>query len=100
MDYVNAGGLRVARSLYDFVNTEAIPGTNTQPTAFWHGFSLLIRDLAPLNRELLARREALQCKIDAWHRENRGKPVDIKTYVEFLQGIGYLQPEPGDVTIG
>jgi malate synthase len=100
MDYVNAGGLRVARSLHDFVNAEAIPGTGVEATAFWQGFGSLVRDLAPRNRELLARRDALQCKIDAWHCENRGRPIDAGAYLEFLRGIEYLQPEPADVAIG
>ena len=28
---VNAGGLQVARLLYDFINNEAIPGTGVDP---------------------------------------------------------------------
>ena len=100
MDYVNVDCLRVARTLYDFVNTEAIPGTGVTAEAFWQGLGGLIRDLAPRNRVLLNERNALQCKIDAWHGENRGKPIDIAAYLEFLRGIGYLQPEPDDFSIG
>ncbi len=100
MDFVTAGGMQVARALYDFVNAEAIPGTGVAPGAFWEGFGALVRDLAPRNKALLERRDALQGQIDAWHLERRGKPIDLAVYTAFLRGIGYLQPEPPDFSIG
>jgi malate synthase len=100
MDHVNAGGLKVARPLYDFINAEAIPGTGIDAVAFWNGFAALIGDLAPRNRALLDRRDALQRQIDAWHLDNRRKPIDPAAYQDFLLGIGYLHSEPGDFSIG
>jgi malate synthase len=100
MDYLEAGGLRIARRLYDFVNNEAAPGTGVASAQFWRGLGALIRELAPRNKELLERRNDLQSYIDAWHRENRGKPIDPKGYVQFLREVGYLQPEPPDFAIG
>ena len=100
MDLVTAGGMQVARTLYEFVNDEAIPGTGVEPAVFWQGFGALIRDLAPRNKALLDRRDELQRQIDAWHLEQRGKPMDLGAYTEFLRGIGYLQPEPADFSIG
>ncbi|MEJ0015260.1 MAG: malate synthase G [Acetobacteraceae bacterium] len=99
MDFVTAGGLRVARVLYDFVTTEAIPGTGVEPAAFWQGFGALIADLAPRNKALLQQRDALQGQVDAWHQEHRGRPVDTAAYTEFLRGIGYLRDEPGAVAV-
>ena len=75
MDLVTAGGMQVARTLYEFVNDEAIPGTGVEPAVFWQGFGALVRDLAPRNKALLARRDELQRQIDAWHLEQRGKPI-------------------------
>ena len=100
MDFVTAGGMQVARALYGFVNDEAIPGTGIAPGAFWQGFGALVRDLAPRNKALLERRDSLQRQIDAWHLERRGKPVDLDVYTTFLRGIGYLQPEPPDFSVG
>src|SRR5487761_2256304 len=100
MDYADAGTLRIARPLYDFVNTEAIPGTGVDADAFWRGYGELVRDLAPRNKALLDRRDALQDVIDAWHRVTRGRSVDAASYLEFLRGIGYLEPEPARFTIG
>jgi malate synthase len=100
MDYVNAGGLRIARPLHGFVNDEAIPGTGVSPTSFWRKFGALVQDLGPRNRALLEHRNALQRQIDHWHRQQRGKPIDTLAYTEFLRAIGYLQPEPADFRIG
>jgi malate synthase len=99
MDYVGAGGLRVARPLFDFVNAEAIPGTGVEAAAFWQGFGGLIQDLAPRCKALLARRDALQRQIDDWHLAHRGKPADQAEYLSFLRAIGYLQDEPASVVV-
>ena len=100
METVAAGDLRIARPLFDFIDTEAIPGTGITAEAFWQGFAALVRDLAPHNKALLDRRDELQCQIDAWHLGNRGKPTDAGAYREFLRGIGYLQAEPADFAVG
>ncbi len=100
MDYVAAGELRVARSLHAFVTDEAIPGTGLSAAAFWQGFADIVRALAPSNRTLLARRDALQQQIDDWHLAHRGKPFDQGAYLAFLREIGYLLDAPSDFRIG
>ncbi|HWK69063.1 MAG TPA: malate synthase G [Rhizobiaceae bacterium] len=85
-------GLRIARQLRDFVEAEALPGTGVDADAFWQDFSAIVHDLAPRNRELLAKRDALQQKIDDWYRSN-GAPTDMGAYKAFLSEIGYLLPE-------
>ena len=98
-DRVNAGGLQVDKELYDFINDEALPGTGIAPETFWSGFDGLVHDLAPRNRELLATRDELQTRIDAWYRENRDQPIDLAEYKTVLQEIGYLVPEGEDFTV-
>ncbi len=97
-DLVPLAGLRVARVLHDFVVQEVLPGTGIEAKAFWEGFAALVHDLAPKNRALLARRDAMQDEIDAWHREN-GAPSDLVAYRAFLTEIGYLLPEGPDFTV-
>jgi malate synthase len=95
---VQVGGLQVAKELYDFINTEALPGTGVEVEQFWSRFDSIVHDLAPRNRELLAKRDALQAQIDAWHRDNRGDRFSFDAYKSFLQEIGYLLPEGEDFT--
>ncbi|MBV9734453.1 MAG: malate synthase G [Acidisphaera sp.] len=97
---VETGGLRVAPVLHDFVSQEALPGTGIAGDAFWRGFGELVRAMAPRNRALLERRDALQARIDAWHRERRGQEFDAAAYRDFLREIGYVQAEPADFAIG
>ena len=91
--YVQKGGIQVAQALYDFVNEKAIPGTGIDAEAFWAGFDALVNDLAPKNKALLAKRDDLQAKIDAYHTERKGQPHNAAEYKAFLQEIGYLLPE-------
>ena len=96
---VDRHGLKVAKELDDFIVAEALPGTGVDGEAFWSGFSAIVRDLTPRNRALLARRDELQAKIDAWHVERRGQRHDPVAYKAFLAEIGYLVPEGADFEI-
>ncbi|OBH11840.1 malate synthase G [Mycobacterium sp. E3247] len=98
-DRVSAGNLRVARVLYDFVNNEALPGTDIDPDSFWAGVDKVVTDLTPKNQELLNRRDELQAQIDKWHRQRVIEPFDVDAYRQFITDIGYLLPEPEDFTI-
>jgi malate synthase len=93
---VQAGGLKVAKELFDFVNEKAIPGTGLEQDAFWAGFSAMANELAPRNRELLAKRDELQANIDAYHTERQGQPHNFSEYKAFLKEIGYLVEEGAD----
>ena len=98
-DRVAVGNLRVARSLYDFITNEALPGTGLDPDSFWAGVDKVVSDLSPRNAGLLARRDELQAAIDKWHRQRVIGGIDPGEYKSFLTDIGYLLPEPADFTI-
>ncbi len=89
-----ANKLSIDPVLKQFIDTEALPGTGLDSAGFWDGYASLVAEFAPRNAALLARRDALQAQIDAWHRENRGRAQDAAAYHEFLTYIGYLQPLP------
>ncbi|WP_428700230.1 malate synthase G [Stappia sp.] len=94
MERIEIAGLKIATELRDFVEQEALPGTGVSADAFWQGLSGIVHDLAPENRALLEKRDALQAKIDVWHRAHPG-PVDLPAYKAFLKEIGYLVEEGG-----
>lgn len=96
---INVHGLKVDAELHRFIEQEALPGTGVDPASYWAGFAALFRDLAPVNKRLLDRRDALQAKIDGWHIARRGQDIDQDAYETFLREIGYLLPEGPDFTI-
>src|ERR1700761_3408637 len=96
---VNVGRLAVDKSLHDFVNNEAIPGRGIAAQDFWKGFEALMVSHAPRNAALLARRDELQAKIDAWHRRNPRPNFDPASYQAFLREIGYWVPEKEPFTV-
>ena len=96
---VQIGGLSIAAPLHRFVEEEAIPGSGVEPGDFWAGLDAAVHDLAPRNRELLARRQELQEAIDDHHRKSAGTSVDPEGYESFLREIGYLEETPEDFTI-
>ena len=98
-DRIEKFGLQVARPLHDFIEAEALPATGVASDTFWRGLSDLVHEFGPQNRALLARRDDLQARIDAWHRARRDQPVDAAAYRAFLQEIGYLVPEGPDFSI-
>ena len=98
--YVTRAGIEADPKLADFIETEVLGPLSRDVDGFWQGFAALLEEFAPRNAALLAKREDLQAKIDAWHGEHAGKPHDGGAYRAFLQEIGYLVPEPGDFTIG
>jgi malate synthase len=100
MERIQAGGLQVAKVLYDFVVQEALAGSGLSPNQFWSGYARLLQDLAPRNRTLLHKRDSLQSSIDAWLLANRGRIIDPSAYEAFLHDIGYLLPDPPPFKIG
>ncbi len=96
---VERAGLQVDGVLAAFIEDEALPGTGVAAGPFWTGLAQMLADLTPRNRELLAIREDLQARIDAWHLQRRNTPHDHEAYKAFLAGIGYLGPEGGDFEI-
>ena len=98
-DRVQRGGLQVAKAIDDLVVQRMLPGIGIDADAFWAGFEGIVEELAPKNRALLAKREALQRQIDDWHRQRRGQRHDAAAYKAFLTDIGYLAPEGGSFEI-
>lgn len=90
--------LQVATGLYRFIEDKVLPGTGVDSAAFWQGFDAIVADLAPKNIALLAERDRLQSEIDSWHQAHPGPITDMPAYRAFLEQIGYLVPQPANVT--
>jgi malate synthase len=96
---IEIAGLSVAKELFTLVNEEIAPGAGVDPERFWVGFARIIADLAPKNRELLAKRAKIEKQINAWHHAHPGAIADRAAYKAFLVEIGYLVAEGGDFEI-
>ena len=96
--YVQKGNLQVASELYDFINNEALQNSGVDQEAFWSGFDTLVHELSNENKALLAERDNLQEKINAWYRENNGY-YGLEDYISFLTEIGYLEEEVKDFQV-
>lgn len=93
-DTTSRAGLTVATSLAHFIETRALPETGITPDRFWAALADILAKFAPENRALLAERDRMQARIDAWCTASRGKPIDAKAYDTFLRELGYLRDEP------
>ena len=98
-DRIEKYELKIAQSLADFIDHEALPGTGVVPDNFWKGLSDLTHDFGPKNRSLVAHRELLQSQIDDWHSARKGQPHNAEAYKLFLSEVGYLVPEGADFEI-
>ncbi len=99
MKLVNKNQLKISSTLFDFINNEAIPGTNINSEEFWDNFSKVVHELAPINKKLIEKRETIQKEIDDWHKLRKGKQFDKTEYVNFLRSLNYLVEEKDDFKI-
>ncbi len=93
---IEVGRLKVDEGLYRLIQDEIAPGTGVEAEDFWASLGEIVADLAPKNRALLNKRDALQQRIDEWYLSTKDEPVEPNEYEEFLAEIGYLLPEGGD----
>jgi len=98
--YVTRAGIRIAAQLVEFIESRVLAGTGIAADALWLGLSDILGRFVPQNRMLLAKRDDIQTKLDAWHRANPGPITDMAGYQSFLREIGYLVPEPAPFHIG
>ena len=93
MNKIKKGNLAISPVLLEFIDKEIIPGTDINVDEFWEKFDSAIHKLAPINKALIKKREAVQEKINAWHISNKGKNLNQKEYIKFLKSINYIVEE-------
>ncbi len=99
MKKTTVNNLTIDEDLLNFINNEAIPGTDIDPKVFWNSFDEVVHKLAPKNRELIQKREKIQKKIDDWHLSKKGSSIDKSEYLNFLKSIQYVVDEKSDFKI-
>ena len=99
MSLVKNGNLKINAALFDFINKEAIPGTDILADDFWHKFDITVHELAPINKALIEKRESIQKQIDEWHLAKKGKEIIKDEYIKFLKSINYIVEEKEDFQI-
>ncbi len=90
---VEVGELKVDERLFELVRDEIAPDTGVDSDVFWKSLGDIVRDLEPKNRQLLEKRDALQAKIDTWHLQRKGQPLELEEYKASLREIGYFVAE-------
>ena len=91
--------LKVSNELKDFLENEVLDGLEITPEKFWSSFEEIVNEFSPKNKELLAKREDIQSKIDHWHLERKGSEHDHAEYKKFLEDIGYIATRSPDFSI-
>ena len=67
---IDKNGLKISSTLFEFINNEAVPNTGIKIDDFWNKFSNIVHELAPINKELIQKRENIQ--------KNTKKNVHVK----------------------
>ncbi|PWQ98620.1 malate synthase G [Leucothrix pacifica] len=96
---IQQGGLQIAESLHTLVDQQILPGTGIDSDTYWQRFEAILDELAPQNKALLEKRDAIQAKMDGWYQENPGPVKDMQQYKAFLTEIGYLVEEGAEFDI-
>ena len=99
MSKVSKQNLKVDSKIADFINNEVLPGTGIQQEKFWIGFDKVVHELAPINSQLIKKRERIQKSIDEWHLSKKGTEFNKEEYFNFLKSINYIVEEKEDFKI-
>jgi malate synthase len=89
--YISINNLKVSEILFNFINDELLKDTKIAKEDFWKGFDKAVHELAPINKDLLKKRDIIQKQIDEWHIKNKGNQINLEEYKNFLHEIGYLK---------
>ena len=99
MSKIKKGNLSIDSVLVDFIEKEAIPETDINIENFWKEFDEAVHELAPINKQILEKRDSIQKQIDEWHLSNKGKEINKEEYFKFLKSINYIVEEKEDFKI-
>ena len=96
---VEISGLSIDRGIYNLIDEEIAPGTDIDSQQFWQSLADICTELGAGNRALLEERDALQRKLNEWHKTHSGQ-IDSGQYKSFLREIGYMVEEGESFKVG
>jgi malate synthase len=96
MSYINFSKIKVAQSLFHFVNNEVLPELGMDSEQYWASFESIMCRFSQENSRLLARRDQIQQSLDDWYANNTYDATRLADYKSFLKDIGYLLDERED----
>jgi len=77
MSITEKNGLKISTTLFNFINSEVLSGTEIKPDTFWDNFEKAVHELAPLNKNLILKREDIQKKL-----MNGTKEIKVKRLIK------------------
>ena len=89
--------LSIDTQLYTMVEQEILPGLNLTSEHVWESLATLLNEFQVRNQNLLNKREQLQTSLNQWHLDH--PTSEPAAYKAMLQDIGYLLPEPEQVSV-
>ena len=92
-DYKELNNLFVEKQFFEFIESELLPSISISSEKFWIELNQIIEKFSPCNTSLLAQRDVLQRKIDAWYASKKDNQFNMDSYINFLKEIGYIAPE-------
>lgn len=92
-DYKELNNLFVKKQFFEFIESELLPSISISSEKFWIELKQIIEKFSPCNTSLLAQRDVLQRKIDAWYASKKDNQFNMDSYINFLKEIGYIAPE-------
>ena len=90
---IKRGNLNVAETLVNFIEKEALPGTNISADRFWDKLEKTLNKFVPENKRLLEVRAKMKSQIDDFYKSNSGRDVPHDEYINFLKQINYIVPQ-------
>ena len=89
--------LSIDTQLCTMVEQEILPGLNLTSDQVWESLATLLNEFQVRNQNLLNKREQLQTSLNQWHLDH--PTSEPAAYKAMLQDIGYLLPEPEQVSV-
>ena len=89
--------LSIDTQLFTMVEQEILPGLNLTSEQVWESLATLLNEFQVRNQNLLNKREQLQTSLNQWHLDH--PTSEPAAYKAMLQDIGYLLPEPEQVSV-